>query len=120
VALGIFLEFLGFLEYFSVALVIYLDISGFTFAQENISKENKKKKPSYSTWAEPEGSTQSPWPSRQFAPARETLPSPSAAATRAPPVILVRTEPVAPHPGRAAAPHPAPSWPTRQGLPWPI
>jgi hypothetical protein len=32
----------GILEYFSMALVIYLDISGFTFAQENISKKTKK------------------------------------------------------------------------------
>jgi hypothetical protein len=34
--------------------LIYLDISGFIFAQENISKKH-----SYSTWAEPLGSTQS-------------------------------------------------------------
>jgi hypothetical protein len=58
VSLGIFLEFLGFLEYFSVALLSYLDISGFTFAQENISKKQKKET-TYSTWAEPEGPTQS-------------------------------------------------------------
>jgi hypothetical protein len=42
VSLGIFLEFLGFFRIFSVDLLIYIDISGFIFAQENISKIRKK------------------------------------------------------------------------------
>jgi hypothetical protein len=46
----------GIFRIFSVALLIYLDISGFIFAQENISK---KEKHSYSTWAEPVGLTRS-------------------------------------------------------------
>jgi hypothetical protein len=37
VSLGIFLEFF---RIFSMALLIYLDISGFILAQENISKKN--------------------------------------------------------------------------------
>jgi hypothetical protein len=41
VSLGIFLEFLGFFRIFSVDLLIYIDISGFIFAQENISKIRK-------------------------------------------------------------------------------
>jgi hypothetical protein len=48
-----------------MALSIYLDISGFIFAQENISK---KRKINLSNWAEPEGPTQPPsafrWPGR--------------------------------------------------------
>jgi hypothetical protein len=45
-----------------VALLIYLDISGFIFAQENISKKKEKNKTFPSTWAEPEGPTQPTWP----------------------------------------------------------
>jgi hypothetical protein len=45
---------LGIFRIFFVALLIYLDISGFIFAQENISKKH-----SYSTWAEAVGSTRS-------------------------------------------------------------
>jgi hypothetical protein len=55
---GNFPGFFGIFRIFFVALLIYLDISGFIFAQENISKQ-RKEKPSYSTWAEPEGPTQS-------------------------------------------------------------
>jgi hypothetical protein len=41
---------------FSVALLIYLDISGFIFAQENISKKEKEKT-FLSSWAVAEGPT---------------------------------------------------------------
>jgi hypothetical protein len=41
VFLEIFLEFLGVFRIFSVALLIYLDISGLFFAQENISKKKQ-------------------------------------------------------------------------------
>jgi hypothetical protein len=44
----------GLFRIFSVALLIYLDIFGFIFAQENISK-----KTFLSTWAEPRGPTRS-------------------------------------------------------------
>jgi hypothetical protein len=42
VSLGIFLEFLGSFRIFSVALLIYLDISGFIFAEEKYFEEKKK------------------------------------------------------------------------------
>jgi hypothetical protein len=63
VSLEIFLEFFGIFRIFSVALLIYLDISGFIFAQENISKKKEKNKTFPSTRAEPEGPTQPTWPS---------------------------------------------------------
>jgi hypothetical protein len=44
----------GIFRKFSVALLIYLDISGFIFAQENILN----KKTFLSNWAEPMGPTQ--------------------------------------------------------------
>jgi hypothetical protein len=49
-----------------VALSIYLDISGFIFAQENISK---KRKINLANWAEPEGPTQLPGPPAPAQPA---------------------------------------------------
>jgi hypothetical protein len=44
----------GIFRIFSVALLIYLNISEFIFAQENISK---KEKTFLSSWAGPEGPT---------------------------------------------------------------
>jgi hypothetical protein len=46
----------GIFRIFSVTLLIYLDISRFIFAQENISKKKKKKHPylaGSSPWARP-------------------------------------------------------------------
>jgi hypothetical protein len=86
-----------------VALLIYLDISGFIFVQENISK-----KTFLSSWAEPEGRP-APAPAQQW---------PNAAAARAPLPRLPTSgghlsppPPVAPSRTRArvrAAPCPAP------------
>jgi hypothetical protein len=66
--LGIFLKFLEFFRVFFVALSIYLDNSGFIFAQEKYFG----KKHFLSTWAEPVGSTRT-------CPARPRQPKPGTA-----------------------------------------
>jgi hypothetical protein len=101
-SLGIFLEFLGFSEYFWCLENIFWTSWNLFFTENNFGK---KLRPSYSTWAEPEGPTQS----TSAQPPIRSSPSAGLAMPIGQPEAMASTAPPPPFP-----------WCARQGTSRPV